>query len=145
MWKLKKNWLGFLAVLALLCWLPWGLFSEEKLPEEMTDQEIIQELINNLNQRETAIKQKELILNQREADLKARETELEQREERLQRRNESINEIETYWMNLIKDMEKIKKLEYWKGFFQGSSIGLSLGVAGGLYGGLSIGVRIPLD
>lgn len=128
----------FSVCLLLLFCLSWVCWPEDQLldPSEMTTAEILQELSENLTAREAATTQREQILNQREA-------ELEEREKRLKKRIDAITGIESYWMSLIKDIEKIKTAEYWRGFLHGSAIGVFVGATAGI--ALGIKLQIPVD
>lgn len=132
----KKCLLG----LVLLWLLSLPVFSDgaiypEKAPAEMTDQEIIMELLENLTERENET-------NRRAAILEQRELLIEEREKRLQQRESAIAGIETYWMSLISDMEKRKGNEYWRGFISGLSIGVGIGSTGGVAIGFTLSIKL---
>lgn len=86
-------------------------------PAEMTDAEIIAELMDNLKKRETSIIEKEQSISTREARLTARESDWTEREKNLEERNNLLTlreqvlvETENYWKNYKKDTLKDKIL-----------------------------------
>ncbi len=76
-----------------------GLFSQEV--SEMTDAEIINELLINLDERENSLTEREGISQLRDAELAARESDLESRETSLTERESSTLERE----NLLTEIE----------------------------------------
>ncbi len=142
--RLKKY-----AFLLLLWAVSYLLFCQENeviwAMEEMTDAEIIAELMTNLESREILANERELILNEREQSLNQRELKLNLKEdsiinrENLQSEKEkSSTVIETYWQNLKDD----KRSDYWTGFLHGSLTGIPLGFISGGYVGIKIGITL---
>ena len=124
----------FYLLLAVLLLLPLVLFSEQKDPATMTDQEILTELIQS-NER------KREILNEREAELNERESRLNEREIDFQKRIDSWTAINNFSQSLREEIKSGNRAEYWRGFKDGVMVGGSLGFGSGLYGGIKIGVR----
>lgn len=102
------------------------LFSQS--PAEMTDAEIIAELMSNLEKRETLIKEKEARLNEREQTLIEKEAILEQRKQ-------LSTETANFWKNYKKDTLESKiiigSLSFLGGFLAGNYTGFTLGVSVG--------------
>jgi len=126
-----KSWVLLLLLLAVFS-LP--LLAEGPDPGEMTDQEIIAELIANLTERESET-------TKREETLQQIERELQKREERLKKRESAITGIENYWISLISDMKKRKSLDFLQGFIYGFALGFGIGSTGGVAIGFKIAIH----
>lgn len=111
----------YLLLFCLLLLILVPSFSQEKPVSEMTDSEIIAQLMQNLENSEKLLKEKEAILTEKENSLKKREESLSQREA-------SLIIIESYWKSLKSDIQG----EFWRGFFWGSITGFIGGGAVGL-------------
>lgn len=88
--------------LALFCLCSGLSFGQAYDVSEMTDQEIIDELLVNLESRENSLAESEALLkersdrlNERETDLETRDESLSERERLLQEREISLTGIET--------------------------------------------------
>ncbi len=134
------KWAGLLLLLLFALSLQ-PLFSESPSVEEMTEAEILSELIENLNNREMALNEreanskiKENNLDLRESFLNLTENYLNGRETDLDEREKSWTEINNYWKSYGEEMRKKAQTEFWKGFAVGSA-------AGGI-GGFSLGFKI---
>jgi hypothetical protein len=112
----------FISVFFCLAFSP--LFSQSK-PETMTDAEIIQELMSNLEKREASIKKQEELLN-RDREL------LTQDQMIFENRKQLLTETEAYWKNYKKetltDKIKIGAATFAAGFILGNISGVKIGI-----------------
>jgi len=81
---------GLLSLLLLLLFSPLSLVAQPV--EEMTEIEIINELLMNLEERENALEQRAQILEQREQNLIEFEAYLLRREQQISEREKSVND-----------------------------------------------------
>lgn len=117
-----------LVVFLLVVFSAWG---EDHDPAEMSDAEILTELIQNLEAREKA-------LNERETLLSERKILLDERASLLTEREQSLIAIETFSQSLRSELKATKRTDFWRGFGVGSALGLAAGGIGGIYIGGSI-------
>ena len=92
-------------------------------PAEMTEAEIIAELMDNLEKRESLIESQELELTERETRLTERKSLLEQRENTLNARQKLWTETEAYWKNYSDGMRRESRFNLIRGFAWGVFIG----------------------
>lgn len=98
-------------------------------PSQMTDAEIIAELMSNLEKREAILKQDKETLE--------REKKILQDDKNLfEKRKQLLTETENYWKNYKADTLKDKIIA--------GAVGFALGFAGGNYTGFKIGVSLRL-
>lgn len=121
---------------ALLFFFFSGLCSAQELPDpaEMTDQQIIQELMSNLEKRKETLDERENLLSQRENELTLRENDLNEREALMTMRSQFYQETSSFYQNYKKD-QAIKNLEWF-------GIGFLSGFAVGNYTGFKIAINI---
>jgi len=106
-------------ILLSLLWVP--IYSTA--PEEMTDAEIVAELIENLEKREAILTEREADLNRREELLQQKEQLLSERESALTQRLTWQSEIENYWKNYKSESEKQIRGSFLRGLFYGATAG----------------------
>jgi len=142
---MKKLNLFFLASVLLFLVSSYSFSDDLPDPENMTDSEILAELMNNLESREILANERELILNEREKNLEKREQGLDQKETSIKNRedlqnkkDESSTAINFYWQSLKND----KKNDYWTGFLHGFATGGAIGFVGGGFTGFKIAITI---
>ena len=95
-------------------------------PSEMTDAEIIAELMASLERREKSIEQREASILTRKTDLTARERSLTERNGLLDLRSRILSESENYWKNYKKDALKNEIIIGASSFGVGLIVGLVL-------------------
>ena len=95
-------------------------------PSEMTDAEIIAELMASLERREKSIEQRETSILTRETDLTARERSLTERNGLLDLRSQILSESENYWKNYKSDTLKNEIIIGASAFGVGLIVGLVL-------------------
>lgn len=110
-------------------------------PSEMTDQEILTELIALNKQKASELDARELSLNERESRLEFKETNLTLRENNLSEREQSMIALGNFSQSLREEIKKEARSDYWRGFAHGFAVGGSVGLAGGGWAGFKIGVR----
>lgn len=115
----------FCLLLVLVFLVSSALYSDDLDPREMTDQEILTELIQ---------------LNEMKANqLAMRESALNERENTLDEREQRMIELGNFSQNLREEVRKENNAEFWRGFGIGFGTGFGIGAGTGVY----VGVKIP--
>ncbi len=126
------KWAYLLPLLLALFLSPSPIFSGELDPGEMSDAEIIAELMTNLEIREQSLNVRESALNMRDLILDQRERQLTSRENSLNLIEKSLDVTESYWKSLKGDLEsEFRRGILWGslgGFLAGSVTGITLGI-----------------
>lgn len=103
---------GILLVLLSVLLLPVYSFGSTS---EMTDEEILTELLENLERRENLLNQREQNLNALEKYYETREQSLTQRSETLEMRLKLLDETESYLKSYSADVERRARLNLFRG------------------------------
>ncbi len=130
------KWAYLLPLLLALLLSPSPIFSDELDPGEMSNAEIIAELMRNLDVREQSLNKRELALNERDLILDQRERQLTSRESNLNLIEKSLDVTESYWRSFKGDL----KTEFWRGILWGSLGGF---LAGNVTG-ITLGIKLRL-
>lgn len=129
------KWKTFFMVLVLVLFCSGQFLFSFTPVSEMTTEAILSELIQLYNERLSDLSERETDLTERSRLLELRETAYQENVTDLMIREADLKERESFYTNLINELEQKAKTEYKRGLLHGSIGGV---IMGGISGGVTV-------